>query len=93
MKGDILTLWFGDLDLKHLNTPTGFFETINFVDGLGSITANETIHDWNVLDNFSDVSINDNGIVPPTNSDVSVEISGLELSGPFWLNMEFTSLK
>jgi hypothetical protein len=91
MEGDILTLWFGDLDLKHLSTPTGFFETVNFVDGLGSITANQTIFDWEVLDDFSNVSINDNGIVPPTNSNVSVEISNLYLTGDFWLNLQFTA--
>ena len=90
MKGDILTLWFGDLDLKLLNTPYGFFETINFIDGLGSITAG-TIYDWSVLAGFSDVTVDDNNIAPPNNSDVTVEISGLDLTGPFWLNMEFSS--
>ena len=96
MKGDMLTLWFGDLDLSHLNTPqdpadgSGFFETINFVDGLGSITSG--INDeWSDLSSLANVSVNDNGIVPPNNSNVTVTISDLHLSGNFWLNLEFTA--
>ena len=79
---DVLTLWFDDLDLKHLNTPNGFFETI-------SIRGIE-FDEWSDFSAFPNVSIVDN-TVPLNNSDVSITISGLNFTEDFWLDLEFTS--
>jgi len=89
MKGDMLTLWFGDLDLKTKNTPDGFFETIKFADGIGSI-GDGVNYEWDDLIGLDNVTVNDN-TEPQKNSNVTVEISDLHLTGKFWLNLEFTA--
>lgn len=86
--GDSISLWFRDLDLGYNNDPAGFFETIAFggsVAGLGT----EVYESWAELDSVANVSISNPS--PSDNNDITVTISGLNLTGDFWLNLQFTS--
>lgn len=93
-KGETLTLWFDDLDLAHINTPTGFFETLGFdetnVGELGGdITDGLSYSAWEELEALGNVSFG--GPIPDNNNNVTITISDLNLYGSFWLNLEFTS--
>ena len=88
---DTLTLWFDDLDLATINTPTGFFETIAFKNPeLGLSTMGDFTH-WSTLESESNVSSDFGSSSPVNNRDVTITISGLNLTGDFWLNLQFTS--
>ena len=93
-KGETLTLWFDDLDLAHINTPTHFFETIAFDETTpgelgGDISDGFDYTEWEELETLGNVSFG--GPIPANNHDVTITISGLNLTSDFWLNLEFTS--
>jgi len=90
-----LSLWFEDLDLEHINTPNGFFETITFNETTtgelgGAIASGAMYTEWQDLQDLSNVSIG-GGSIPSNNLNVTMTISGLNLSGDYWFNPEFTS--
>ncbi|WP_028863509.1 PEP-CTERM sorting domain-containing protein [Psychromonas aquimarina] len=94
MTGTSLTLWFDDLDLADINTPTGFFETLAFnesVNGeLGGDIVDEFVYTtWQGLEALANVSFG--GPIPNNNRNVSMTISGLNLEDDFRLNLQFTS--
>ena len=95
-KGETLDLWFDDLDLKHLQTPAHFFESLAFDETtpgeLGGHIDDVSVSsytEWNQLDALSNVSFANP--VPTDNHNVTITISDLELVGNLWLNLEFTS--